>query len=83
MLCYTGINLSSLPALCGGGGSEVRSPALAIFFTPPLLTLSRLLRAQKSAQRYLDIFRSNTTSTVNEFHGGVRSWLPEAPSLFL
>jgi len=51
-------------------------------FTPSLLTLSPFVRARKSVHTYL-ISRANTTSTFSESYSRVRSWLPEAPSVFL
>ena len=51
------------------------------FFIPSLLTLSPFVRARKSGQMHL-VSRECTTSTSNESHVGVRSWVPEAPSLF-
>jgi len=48
-----------------------------------LLTLNPSLCARKSVQRYL-ISRGNAASesAVGEFHGRVRSWVSEAPSVF-
>ena len=39
------------------------------------------MRAQKRVQMYL-VSGDITTSTFSESHGHVRSWLPEAPSVF-
>jgi len=50
-------------------------------FMPSLVTSSSFARARESVQRY-DISRGNTNSTFSEFRGGVRSWFPEAPSMF-
>ena len=46
------------------------------------MTLIPFVRDHKKIQMYL-VSRDSTTSTFSEFHGCMRSWLPEAPSIFL
>ena len=62
-----------LPAL------EAAKSALK-YLTSSLLTFSPFMRAQKCVQMYL--VSGGIASTPSESHGRVRSWLPEAPSMF-
>jgi len=66
---------SGLPAL-------ERAKSLLKSLTSPLLTFSPFLRAHKNVQMYL-VSGDIATSTFSESHGRVRSWPPEAPSVFL
>ena len=50
-------------------------------FMLSLPTLSPFLRARRNVQMYL-VSGDITASTFSKSHGGVRSWLPEAPSIF-